>query len=112
MIFGGVFLGLGVTFVLLGSAAAQQGNASVAGRHDHRGDGRGDRGERHALEPSTLWHIRYVYDHLFGGTHAGVSSHLSPDDAQSFRLGGKAFVRYDPEQPSSSIWLGREELPI
>jgi len=59
----------------------------------------------------TLWHVRYVYDDLIGSTHEGVSGHLSAEDAQSFRLGGKAFVRYDPQRPSSSMWLGREELP-
>jgi hypothetical protein len=58
-----------------------------------------------------LWHVRYVYDDMIGGTHQGVSGHLSAEDAQSFRLGGKAFVRYDPQQPSTSMWLGREELP-
>jgi hypothetical protein len=58
-----------------------------------------------------LWHVRYVYDDIISGTHEGVSGHLAPDDAQSFRLGQKAFVRYDPQRPSSSMWLGREELP-
>jgi hypothetical protein len=59
----------------------------------------------------TLWHIRYVYDDMIGGTHEGVSGHLAPNDAQSFRLGEKAFIRYDPQRPSVSMWLGREELP-
>jgi hypothetical protein len=71
-----------------------------------------------AIEPTgtrvnnqRLWHVRYVYDDMIGGTYEGLSGHLSPDDAQSFSLGGKAFIRYDPQKPSSSMWLGREELP-
>jgi hypothetical protein len=58
-----------------------------------------------------LWHVRYVFDDLIGVAHEGTSSYLSEDDAQSYRLGEKAFVRYDPQRPSSSMWLGREELP-
>src|SRR5882672_10798053 len=32
----------------------------------------------------TLWHVRYVYDDMMGGTYEGVSSHLAAEDAQSF----------------------------
>ena len=28
-----------------------------------------------------------------------------------FKFGERVFVRYDPERPSESIWLGREQLP-
>jgi hypothetical protein len=58
-----------------------------------------------------LWHIRYTYDDMYGVAHAGESGYLTAEDAQSYRVGGTAFVRYDPSSPSTSIWLGREELP-
>jgi hypothetical protein len=58
-----------------------------------------------------LWHIRYTYEDMYGVAHAGESGYLSAEDAQSYRVGGTAFVRYDPSSPSTSIWLGREELP-
>jgi len=58
-----------------------------------------------------LCRIRYVYDDFNGGTHEGTSGLLSEEDALSYRLGEKAFIRYDAARLSSSIWLGREELP-
>jgi hypothetical protein len=56
-----------------------------------------------------LWHIRYTYEDMYGAAHAGESGYLSAEDAQSYRVGGTAFVRYDPSNPSTSVWLGREE---
>lgn len=58
-----------------------------------------------------LWRVRYVYADHTGTTHEGDSGYLSADDAQQYRLGDRAYVRYDPARPSESSWLGREELP-
>jgi hypothetical protein len=58
-----------------------------------------------------LWKIRYAYDDLTGVSHEGKSGYLSAEDAHSYRVGEQAYVRYDPQQPSSSIWLGRDDLP-
>ena len=153
LIFGGVFLGIGIVALLVGSllylflhddpsikapilaiVAAPLGVGTVfsilGGTFVSLGL-RQLRKETHLLQAGTtteativaiertgtrvnnqrLWHIRYVYDDMIGGTYEGVSGHLAPDDAQSFRLGEKAFIRYDPQRPSSSMWLGREELP-
>jgi hypothetical protein len=55
-----------------------------------------------------LWQIRYEYRDSSGRVHAGVSGYLERADAESYRVGEQAFVRYDPQQPSASIWLGRE----
>ena len=56
-----------------------------------------------------LWRIRFVFDDLHGAPQAGESGYLAVDEAQSYRVGEHAFVRYDPERPADSIWLGREE---
>jgi len=56
-----------------------------------------------------LWRVRYVYEDLHGASHAGDSSHLSAEEAQSYHVGERALIRYDPERPAESIWLGREE---
>jgi hypothetical protein len=56
-----------------------------------------------------LWRIRFVFDDLYGVPHEGQSGYLAVEEAQSYRVGEKAFVRYDPERPAESIWLGREE---
>ena len=58
-----------------------------------------------------LWRGRYVYDDMLGAVYQGESGYLSAEDAQSYLIGEKAFIRYDPERPASSIWLGREEYP-
>lgn len=55
-----------------------------------------------------LWKIRYEYRDSSGRFHEGVSSYLERLDAESYRVGGEGFVRYDPQKPSDSIWLGRE----
>lgn len=55
-----------------------------------------------------LWQIRYEYRDSSGRVHEGVSGYLERLDAESYRVGEQAFIRYDPQQPSASIWLGRE----
>jgi hypothetical protein len=56
-----------------------------------------------------LWRVSYVYDDLHGTPQEGQSGYLSGEDAQSYRIGEQVFVRYDPAEPSASIWLGRED---
>lgn len=58
-----------------------------------------------------LWHVRYTYDAFTGVVQEGESGYLSAEDAQSYRVGQQVFVRYDPERPSESVWLGRDQLP-
>lgn len=55
-----------------------------------------------------LWQIRYEYRDSTGRVHEGVSGYLERLDAESYRVGEQAYMRYDPQQPSASIWLGRE----
>ena len=71
-----------------------------------------------AVEPTStrvngqyLWHVRYVYDDFTGAAQMANSGYLSADEAQSYRMGEHVFVRYDPERPAESIFLGRDELP-
>lgn len=56
-----------------------------------------------------LWWVRYVYEDLHGASREGESGYLSVEEAQSYRVGERALIRYDPERPAESIWLGREE---
>jgi hypothetical protein len=55
-----------------------------------------------------LWKIRYEYRDPTGRVHEGESGYLERVDAESYRVGEQAFVRYDRQQPSASIWMGRE----
>ena len=57
-----------------------------------------------------LWRIRYVYDDLSGVAQMADSGYLSAEEAQSYCVGQRAFVRYDPDRPGDSVWLGRDEL--
>ena len=55
-----------------------------------------------------LWKVRYEYTDPTGRVHEGESGYLERADAESYRVGEQAFVRYDPQQPASSIWMGRD----
>jgi hypothetical protein len=55
------------------------------------------------------WRVRYQYQDQAGGTHQGTSGLMDPALAQTWRPGEQAFVRYDPADPATSIWLGRED---
>lgn len=57
-----------------------------------------------------LWQVRYEYYDASGRSYEGVSGYLERVDAQRFSIGEQVFVRYDPAQPSASIWLGREDV--
>jgi len=55
------------------------------------------------------WRARYEYQDHEGRTHRGTSTLLSPGQAQTWTPGDRAFIRYDPASPETSIWLGRED---
>lgn len=55
------------------------------------------------------WRARYEYQDNAGRTHHGSSALLSPGQAQTWRPGDRASIRYDPANPATSIWLGRED---
>lgn len=56
-----------------------------------------------------LWRARYTYDDLNGVARYGDSGYLSADDAHRYTIGEQVFVRYDPADPATSSWLGRED---
>jgi hypothetical protein len=55
------------------------------------------------------WRARYQYQDQAGRTYQGSSTLLSPGQAQTWKPGDEAFIRYDPAAPATSIWLGRED---
>ena len=55
------------------------------------------------------WRARYQYQDQDGRTHQGSSTLLSPSEAQTWRPGDQAYIRYDPADPATSIWLGRDD---
>ncbi len=51
--------------------------------------------------------IRYSYVDKFGGTHQGKSGYLPFDQAKGWKPGDRGAVRFDPEDPAESVWMGR-----
>jgi hypothetical protein len=114
----GAPLAIGVMFSLLGGAFVLRGLAKVRRAERLLQSGTVAEATVVAVEPTStrvnrrmLWHVRYRYEDLTGGAHRGESGYLEPEEAQSFHVGDRVFVRYDPAHPATSAWIGREELP-
>ena len=56
-----------------------------------------------------LWRVRYEYRDWSGQPHEGVSGYLDRREAHTYLVGDPALVRYDPQAPDTSIWLGRSD---
>lgn len=120
----GVWLALGVPslvgtiFVVIGGFFFRHGLEKSQREERLRLSGTTTEATITAIEPTgtkvnnrRLWHVRYTYDDATGLSQTGESGYLSAEDAQSYRVGQRVFVRYDPERPSESVWLGRDQLP-
>jgi hypothetical protein len=66
-----------------------------------------------AVEPTnvrinrvTQWRIGYEFRERSGRSLRGESDLLAPHAAQAFRPGAHGTVRYDPDKPEDSVWLG------
>jgi hypothetical protein len=114
----GAPLAVGVLFSLVGGTFVLRGLTQVRKEQRLLQVGTVAEATVVAIEPTAtrvnrrlLWHVRYSYEDLVGAIHTGTSGYLEPEDAQSYKVGDRAFVRYDPASPATSAWLGREELP-
>jgi hypothetical protein len=114
----GAPLGIGVIFSLVGGAFVLRGLAQARKEQRLFQFGTVTEATVVAVESTAtrvnrrmLWHIRYSYEDLVGAVHRGTSGYLEPEDAQSYKAGDRAFVRYDPASPATSAWLGHEESP-
>lgn len=50
--------------------------------------------------------LRYCYQDDCGTSHIGTE-HLSPDEADTWKVGDTGRVRYDPRRPNRSVWIGK-----
>jgi len=50
--------------------------------------------------------LRYRYQDDRGTSHTGTE-HLSPDEANAWKVGDTGTVRYDPRRPNRSVWIGK-----
>jgi hypothetical protein len=61
------------------------------------------------LNGQRLWRVAYRYRGPAGRSYEGWSGYLRRVEALDWHAGDQAFIRYDPEQPEYSIWLGLSE---
>jgi hypothetical protein len=110
-------LTLGVIFLAVGASYLRRGLRQARKEERPLQVGTTTEATVTSIEPTNtrvnrhpLWRVRYAFDDLHGTPREGQSSNLSEAEAQSYQIGEQIFIRYDPEQPSESIWLGRVEL--
>ena len=53
--------------------------------------------------------IRYRYEDESGHAHQGRSGCLSSAEALRWRVGDRCDIRFDPERPARSVWIGAVE---
>ncbi len=56
--------------------------------------------------------VRYRYRDEQGGEHEGDSGYLDWDEASTWNEGDHVSVRYDPQRPADSHWVGRTETAL
>lgn len=112
----GAPLGIGVIFSLMGGGFAGYGLWQVSIEQRILATGASVRATVTGSEQTYtrvngryLWRVAYQYADESGATHRGTSPRMDSRDAQSWRAGDQVYVRYDPAQPGSSVWLGRED---
>ncbi len=53
-----------------------------------------------------LWQVTYRYKDRNGQLHQGESGYLLSEEVEGLRTGDTGAVRYDPNIPADSIWVG------
>lgn len=53
-----------------------------------------------------LWQVTYRYKDRHGQPYQGESGYLLPEEVEGLRTGDTGAVRYDPNNPADSIWVG------
>lgn len=60
-----------------------------------------------AINRRIQWAVDFTFrDHL-GATQQGTSVPMSPSAALEWQEGDKGMVRYDPDRPQHSVWVGK-----
>jgi hypothetical protein len=54
------------------------------------------------------WRIHYRYRDQAGRAHAARSGYLPPEQVEDWQEGDVGVVRFDPDRPEVSVWVGRE----
>lgn len=109
-----IFTGLGLVFVPIGGFIFFRGVAGIL--RELRIQDRGLAAPATVVEvaPTNIsyqgtpqWRIRYRYQDHHGRAHEGASNPMSPEEAQEWKPGDTAGVRFDTRAPRKSIWVGK-----
>jgi hypothetical protein len=106
---GTVFSLLGGTFMAIGLRRASQERRLLLSGTTGEATVTSVESTNTRINRRRLWHVRYTYTDMIGGVYEGDSGYLSAEEAQSYHVGERTFIRYDPNQASASVWLGRDE---
>jgi hypothetical protein len=52
------------------------------------------------------WQVSYEFQDRQGRVHTGASDLLTPHEAAEWRPADRAEIRFDPQRPQDSVWLG------
>jgi hypothetical protein len=55
--------------------------------------------------------LQYRYRDLQGREHTYTVSPVAAEEYARWQVGDKAHIRFDPEDPSRSVWVGRPQSP-
>ena len=109
-----IFMGLGLVFVPIGGFIFFRGIAGILRQLRLQEGGMAATATVVEVAPTNIhyqgtqqWRIRYRYRDHRGQTHEGASNPMSPEEAQAWKPGDTAGVRFDTDAPSVSIWVGK-----
>jgi hypothetical protein len=114
----GAPLTIGIIFTVLGSGFAGYGRWQVQIERHVLAHGviarafvRGPEQTLARRNGRFLWRIRYQYPDQAGRAQEASTPLMTEDEALLWHAADVAHVRYDPERPSHSVWLGIREDP-
>ena len=110
----GIFTFFGLVFAPIGGVVFFRGARGIA--RQLRLETEGTRADATVLEvaPSNMhvngvqqWQIRYRYQDHRGRKHVATSEVMPPEEAEAWKAGDTAAIRYDRHTPKHSVWIGR-----
>lgn len=134
ILFGSIWLAVGLTFLLVGAkdpdkiaarviggfvalaggAIAGWGIRKVMLRNRLLRDGVRCEGTVVGVEETnvkfnnvTQWVVRFSFTDYAGQMHQAKTEYMSPDEASEWKPGDTGEVRYDQSRPAVNLWLGR-----
>lgn len=110
-----IFTGLGLVFAPIGGFMFFKGLAGIRRELRLQSEGTSAQATVEEVAPTNTrfngvprWRIRYRYHDHEGRTHQGQSNLMPPEEAQAWKAGDAATVRFDADAPKTSIWIGKQ----